>query len=60
MKTHVTTLIKLALTLVILNLLQACTSVDNPRGYSVAEAYDSSGVMTVNPYTRTIFSSSNF
>jgi hypothetical protein len=42
-------------------LTQACTSgLDQAGGSSVAEAYETSGVVSVNPYTRTIFSSTNF
>ena len=39
--------------------LQACTSLpSNDNG--VAEAYRTSGAVAVSPYSRTIFSSSNF
>jgi hypothetical protein len=47
---------------VILCATQACTG-GVPGGRSsvaVADAYETSGVVAVSPYTRTIFSSNNF
>jgi hypothetical protein len=40
--------------------LTACAPDNAPRSLAVAQAYESSGVITVPPYTRTIFSGTNF
>ncbi len=40
--------------------LSACSSAELPRSNLVAQAYETSGVISISPYTRTIFSSSNF
>jgi hypothetical protein len=41
--------------------LEACTPAAPPPGeLSVAQAYETSGLFAVKPYTRTIFSSHNF
>jgi len=44
--------------IVALAVLSGCSPV--PSTYSVAQAYESSGIITVPPYTRTIFSGTNF
>ncbi len=40
--------------------LQACTPPIQPSSLNVTGAYETSGVVTVPPYTRTIFSTHNF
>jgi len=41
--------------------LQACAPTNAPtKDLSVASAFESSNVLTVKPYTRTIFSSNDF
>lgn len=40
--------------------LQACSPVSQQNQLDVAKAYNTPGVVAVNPYTRTIFSSNNF
>ncbi|MFO0388401.1 MAG: hypothetical protein ACK502_01585 [Alphaproteobacteria bacterium] len=51
---------KALLMVVALVSLQACSPASGTDYTAVAEAYDTSGVMPVTPYTRTIFSSHNF
>jgi len=40
--------------------LQACAPAYTPSSNAVAQAYETSGLVPSQPYTRTIFSSSNF
>jgi hypothetical protein len=40
--------------------LQACTPTAKQTSLSVASAYETSGTISVHPYTRTIFSTHNF
>lgn len=58
MQAHVIRLVKLVSILAILPLMQACTPAGS--GDAVTEAYQTSGIIAAQPYTRTIFSSSNF
>lgn len=51
---------KLALLGAALVLLQACSPVAPSNESAVAQAFETSDVIAVKPYTRTIFSSSNF
>ena len=54
------TVAKATLILSLLAALPACTPAYVPTSSEVAQAYNSSGLISVPPYTRTIFSSSNF
>lgn len=51
---------KVTLAGALLAMLQACSPAYVPTTDEVAQAYNSSGVVPVRPYTRTIFSSSQF
>lgn len=54
------TITKAILMMAVLVSLQACTPNTSVEYSAVADAYNTSGVMPVTPYTRTIFSSHNF
>lgn len=60
MKSFLTQLTKLSLALAALSFMQACSEPSNYSEHKVAIAYDSSGTVSVRPYTRSIFSSENF
>jgi hypothetical protein len=59
MKSKTTCALKIMLLSVALVSLQACAT--NPGSYNnVARAYDTTGIIPVKPYTRTIFSTNDF
>ncbi len=54
------TITKALLACVALVSLQACAPVAGKEYDAVTQAYNTSGVLAVDPYTRTIFSTHNF
>jgi outer membrane biogenesis lipoprotein LolB len=59
MKGYVNRFFSIALSLAALTLLQACSGTPQ-SGSNVANAFQTSGTMTLQSYSRTIFSSTNF
>jgi hypothetical protein len=59
-KRMVQRLVKVAALAVALTGLQACSPAYSPSSNTVAQAYESSGVVAVSPYNRSIFQSTNF
>lgn len=59
MKTLMTKLTRLTLTVALLASLQACSGFA-PASNNVAEVFESSGTVAIKPYNRSIFSSENF
>jgi type IV pilus biogenesis protein CpaD/CtpE len=51
---------RIVLASAVLCLTQACTGAPGVPQAGVADAYETSGLVTISPYTRTIFSSNNF
>ena len=61
MKQYVKRLLSVALSLAALTCLQACTSnAPSVSQSQVAHAFESTGTVAIQPYNRTIFSTSNF
>lgn len=52
--------IRIILSLALASSVVACANPSNKANSTVAQAYNSSGVVAVQPYTRSIFSSTNF
>jgi len=60
MKQYVPVAIHATCLLCLLLLLQACAPAAAPAEINVASAYETSGILPVKPYTRTIFSTTNW
>lgn len=59
-RTHILTLAKTVMLCAASSLLQACASGAPAQHAEVAGAFQSSNVVALKPYTRTIFSSNDF
>jgi len=60
MKQYVPVAINAACLLSLILVLQACAPAQKSNELSVASAYEASGVLPAKPYTRTIFSTTNW